>query len=98
MVGVIKENSPAKAAAILEAKSPEEAMTYNETHQENGGIKPAASISPAIADQLEANANLMGELGFGGTPALVFKKDDGTIGTAGGLPPSDQLEAILGPK
>lgn len=40
----------------------------------------------------------MTELGFGGTPAIVFKKPDGSIGTVSGMPQGPALEMILGPR
>jgi len=98
MVGVIRQDSPAKAAAILEAKSPEEALAENEHKYGDGGIVPLETISPAVAEKLEHNATLMTELGFSGTPAIVFRKADGSIGQMGGLPQDAALEMILGPK
>ncbi|MFN7026345.1 MAG: thiol:disulfide interchange protein DsbG [Pseudorhizobium sp.] len=98
MVGVIRQDSPAKAAAILEAKSPEEALAENEHKYEDGGIAPLETISPAIAEKLEHNATLMTELGFSGTPAIVFRKADGSIGQMAGLPQDAALEMVLGPK
>ncbi|MGE8106738.1 thiol:disulfide interchange protein DsbG [Allorhizobium sp. NPDC080224] len=96
MVGVIRQDSPAKAAAILEAKSPEEALAENEHKYEDGGIAPLETVSPAMAEKLEHNATLMTELGFSGTPAIVFRKADGSIGQMAGLPQDAALEMILG--
>jgi thiol:disulfide interchange protein DsbG len=96
MVGVIRQDSPAKAAAILEAKSPPGALTENELKHRDGGIKPASAISAKSAASLDSNANLMTELGFGGTPAIVFKKADGSIGTVAGMPEDAALEMIFG--
>lgn len=98
MVGVIRQDSPAKAAAILDATSPHDALAQNEMNYSNGGILPSRSISPAMATKLEKNAALMTELGFSGTPALVFRKADGTLGNIAGLPQDAALEMILGSK
>lgn len=40
----------------------------------------------------------MTELGFGGTPAIVFKGSDGKIETFPGLPSDTQMEMLLGPR
>jgi thiol:disulfide interchange protein DsbG len=40
----------------------------------------------------------MQELGFGGTPAIVFKGAHGTVDTFPGLPSNAQMEVLLGPK
>lgn len=96
LVGVIRQDSPAKAAAILEADSPEQALTKNELTQ--GGIEPVTTISQTSAEKLQSNAALMTELGFGGTPAILYKDANGQIKTMSGLPQGTGLEAVLGPK
>jgi thiol:disulfide interchange protein DsbG len=98
MVGVIRQDSPGKAAAILRSDSPEEALTRNERDHANGGIAPLTSIDSATSAELERNAALMTQLGFGGTPAIVFKREDGTIDKMSGLPEDTRLVTILGPK
>lgn len=98
MVGVIRQDSPAKAAAILQAKSPEEALTENERKHESGGIAPLETVDGDTSGKLDRNAALMTELGFGGTPAIVFRTDEGKIDTFAGMPNEAQMEAFLGPK
>lgn len=98
MVGVIRQDSPGKAAAILDAASPEKALRDNELKQEGGGIAPVEAIPETTRERLDANANLMTQLGFGGTPAIVYRKPDNTVSTISGLPEDAALEAILGPK
>ncbi|WP_454686429.1 thiol:disulfide interchange protein DsbG [Agrobacterium leguminum] len=98
MVGVIRQDSPAKAAAILEARSPSEALKENELKHKDGGIAPLQSVKEQTTASLDHNANLMTELGFGGTPAIIFKKADGAIGTVAGMPQDSALEMILGPR
>ncbi|MBU0738434.1 MAG: thiol:disulfide interchange protein DsbG [Alphaproteobacteria bacterium] len=98
MVGVIRQDSPAKAAAILQAKSPEDALMENERKHADGGIAPLDRVDDHTTRQLERNAALMTELGFGGTPAIVFKGADGTVDTFASLPSDAQMEVLLGPK
>lgn len=98
MVGVIRQDSAAKAAAIIEAETPSSALTENELKHKDGGITPLSSIKEQTTAKLENNANLMTTLGFGGTPAIVFRKQDGSIGTMAGMPQGPALEMILGPK
>ncbi|MCQ2006288.1 thiol:disulfide interchange protein DsbG [Rhizobium sp. NRK18] len=98
MVGVIRQDSPAKAAAILKAKSPEEALAENERKHADGGIRPLDSVDGDTAAKLDRNATLMTDLGFGGTPAIVFKTGEGKIETYAGMPSETQMEGILGPK
>lgn len=96
MVGVIRQDSPAKAAAILEAASPEKAITLNETQE--GGIPPLSAIKQETAVKLHSNEELMAALGFGGTPAMLYKSSGGEIKTMSGLPQGGALEEVLGPK
>lgn len=98
MVGVIRQDSPAKAAAILEATSPQEALAENELNYKDGGISPLKTIRPAMTKKLEDNAALMTEIGFSGTPAIIFREADGSIGKMAGLPQDAALEMILGPR
>ncbi|KAF1012840.1 MAG: Thiol:disulfide interchange protein DsbG [Stenotrophomonas maltophilia] len=98
MVGVIREDSPAKAAAILSAKDPGAALLENERQFDRGGIKPLASISRDVANKLDANQVLMLEMGFQGTPGILFKDAQGSVQRRAGLPQGADLEAVLGPR
>ncbi len=77
MVGVIREDSPAKAAAILSARDPSAALLENEHQFDRGGIKALPNISREIAGKLDANQVLMLEMGFQGTPGILFQDAQG---------------------
>lgn len=98
MVGVISADSPAKAAAILEADNPEEALTLNEMKHSEGGIDPLDSISSETQADLARNAELMRELGFSGTPGVVAKRDDGSLIFQSGVARGAALDALFGPR
>lgn len=98
LVGMLRKDSATKAAAILLADDPEAALTENETRYSDGGIKPVASVPDEIAGVLEANQLLMIELGFRGTPAVVFRVDSGLVRQIGGMPQGDSLDAVMGPR
>jgi thiol:disulfide interchange protein DsbG len=97
MVGIIRPDSAAKAAAILEADDPEAALTYNEVNHGEGGIAPLASISAESRSRLDGNVALMRQLGFGGTPALVARNGDGSLTFQSGVPRGAVLEKLFGP-
>lgn len=97
MVGVIREDSPGKAAAILSAKDPSAALLENETRFGRGGIA-AVEISPEIAGKLDANQRLMVQMGFQGTPGILFKDEKGHVQRRSGMPQGDDLQAVLGPR
>ncbi|WMJ69589.1 thiol:disulfide interchange protein DsbG [Stenotrophomonas sp. 24(2023)] len=98
MVGVIREDSPAKAAAILSAQDPSAALLENERQFDRGGIKPLASISREVANKLDANQVLMLEMGFQGTPGILFKDAQGNVQRRAGLPQGADLDLVLGPR
>jgi len=97
MVGVIREDSPGKAAAIIGAKDPSAALLENERGFERGGIKPVA-ISADVGRKLEANQALMVELGFQGTPGILFKDAEGNVQRRSGMPQGNDLELMFGPR
>ncbi|MGH8053973.1 MAG: thiol:disulfide interchange protein DsbG [Stenotrophomonas sp.] len=98
LVGVIREDSANKAAAILGAKSPEAALLENERNFAKGGIKPLATVPVEVQAQLRANEALMLELGFQGTPGILFKDADGTVQMRSGMPQGNDLQTVLGPR
>ena len=98
MVGVIREDSPAKAAAILGAPNPSAVFLQNEHDFSRGGIKPAATITPALANNLDANQVLMVELGFQGTPGILFHDAQGMVQRVSGMPQGEDMEKVMGPR
>ncbi|WP_314402214.1 thiol:disulfide interchange protein DsbG [Stenotrophomonas rhizophila] len=96
MVGVIREDSPAKAAAILTAPNPSAALLENEHNFDNGGIKPVAKLSPEVANKLDANQELMIEMGFQGTPGILFKDDKGMLQRRSGMPQGQDMDLVMG--
>lgn len=97
MVGIIAEDSDEKAAAILGAELPGEALARNERNFASGGIAAASSVSADLRGKLDANQRLMLELGFQGTPAILFRDADGLLQRRSGLPPESDMETVLGP-
>jgi thiol:disulfide interchange protein DsbG len=96
LVGVIAEDSDGKAAAILGADAPEQALGENELNFSAGGIAPVA-VPAGVRAKLDANRQLMGELGFQGTPGMLFRDGHGPLQRRSGLPPDADLPAVLGP-
>ncbi|AVF38435.1 thiol:disulfide interchange protein DsbG [Pandoraea apista] len=96
MVGVIKPDSRTKAAAILGAPDRTAALLRNEQQYASGGIAPAPSVSPEIADTLAAHEQLMAELGFRGTPGIVYRDETGAIQRVNGMPRPEALATVLG--
>lgn len=97
MVGVIRADSKPKAAAILSAADPAAAMAQNEKTFGDGGIRPAPNVPKEVGQKIDANQDLMVELGFRGTPGILYQDKDGLVQRIGGLPPQDELAKVLGP-
>lgn len=97
MVGVIKANSSTKAAAILGADDRTAALLHNERQFDNGGIAPAPHVSPDIARTLDTHQQLMAELGFRGTPGIVYRDADGSLQRVNGMPRAEALATVMGP-
>lgn len=98
MVGVIREDSLNKAAAILNADKPEEALLENERNFASGGIQGLAVVPQGVSARLRANQETMVELGFQGTPGIIYKDAEGKVRTHGGMPQGADLQRILGPR
>lgn len=98
MVGVIKADSANKVAAILTAPSPSAMLTRNEREYARGGIDGMATVPSRIRGQLDANQRLMHELGFQGTPGILFRDADGIVQRRAGMPAPGDLPTVLGPR
>lgn len=98
LVGIIKEDSPAKAAAILEARDPGAALQQNEKNFDRGGITPAKSVSPSARKTLDDNQMLMMTLGFRGTPGILIRDSNGALKKYNGMPQQAALAEVLGPR
>lgn len=98
LVGIIKQNSPAKAAAILGAPDPTAALLENEHNYANGGIAPAQTVPAEIRSALEANQVLMASLGLRGTPGIIVQDGKGLLKQYNGMPRPEMLAEVLGPR
>ena len=95
-----KPSSTGRAAAILQARDPVEALRENEIRYKHksydGGIKPLDKIRPEVGKALEANLALMEKTGAPGTPLLVWKNASGSIEYRNGVPRLSELPLITG--
>lgn len=98
MVGVIRPDSANKVATIYAAASPSEALERNERAHATGGIAPATTVPADVRKKLDANETLMVELGFQGTPGILFLDEKGLVQRRSGLPSAADLTVVLGPR
>jgi thiol:disulfide interchange protein DsbG len=98
LVGIIKQDSMGKAAALLAAKQPEEALKQHELKHASGGVKAIAKIPNEIRIKLEGNYQLMQRLGGFATPMTFYKDSAGKMQSAQGAPSAEMLSKIFGPR
>src|SRR3954471_440004 len=95
-----QETSAGMAAAILQSRNPASALRENETRYSaksyDGGIKPLAAVAADVTAALSGHMKLMQEFGAQGTPAVVWKNADGTIGFRNAVPRLSDLPRITG--
>ncbi|MDM3280277.1 MULTISPECIES: thiol:disulfide interchange protein DsbG [Citrobacter] len=98
LVGVIKPESPATAAAILAAKDP--AKTWHDYEASGGKMKLEipASVPTEQMKVLNINQKLMDDLGANVTPAIYYMSKDDTLQQEVGLPDKEKLNIIMGNK
>ena len=97
-VGFLKPSSGPRAATIISAASPTQALAVNEgrfdLRHEAGGIAPAVSIAPRVRAALAGNLRLMQRFGLDRTPAFVWRRADGALEVKAGMPPLAALPAM----
>ena len=103
IVGFLSKESKLKAAAILASKDPAAAYEKNEREYRSGvpeshagGIPIPEHPDPDALKQVEANTNLMEELGVNGTPGVFYRDSHGKVQHFVGLPSLSKLPGIYG--
>jgi thiol:disulfide interchange protein DsbG len=100
VVGKLMATSTGKAAAMLEAKDPTEALYRNERgfSQETGsfgGIEEEPAPRGETLRRLNANLALLNRSGFDAVPALLFRTKDGKADFIRGAPPQAFLDKLV---
>ncbi|WP_160331252.1 thiol:disulfide interchange protein DsbG [Burkholderia cenocepacia] len=98
--GIQGGDSPAQAAALLNAKDPSAAFddherTWDPQHG-HPGIQPMSQIPPALKQALDTNSRLMVEMNIHGTPAFVYQDADGHARLLEGMPKLAQIPLMTG--
>ncbi len=98
-IAFLKPDSAGKAAALLQANDSVALMKQLETHysekDESGGIAPLATIPAEVQAKLDGNAKLFQDLGFQGTPTIIYRGSGGRWADVNGLPKLGTLAALL---
>ncbi|HET7921568.1 MAG TPA: thiol:disulfide interchange protein DsbG [Gammaproteobacteria bacterium] len=102
LVGFITRTSPTKAAAILEADDPLQALRKNERDwgknpdgDRGGGIRALRHLDFSMRLKLGMNGRLARDFGIQGTPGLVWKDRRGQVYVLQSSPPPEDLARII---
>ncbi|RUO36744.1 thiol:disulfide interchange protein DsbG [Aliidiomarina shirensis] len=98
MVGIIREESPAQAAAIMGSPDPAEALKEHIDRRDRGGIEAVARFVRIGESVIRANHRIMRELNLSSTPIVYFRDENDHVQVIRGMPQPQQLEAIFGPR
>lgn len=96
MVGIIREDSPGKSAALLAANDPVKALAQHEKAGKASTLKALDQIPEAVQTKLAGNMALLEELGLQATPAIFYQDEQGNLQTQQGAPQPEMLGKILG--
>lgn len=96
MVGMLRPDSAGKAATLLTGKDPGAALDAHEAAGKASKLEPMGTIPAQIQQQLDANFELMGEMGGTATPSIYFMDERGRLQQQQGAPRPDVLKAMMG--
>ncbi|QBF25983.1 thiol:disulfide interchange protein DsbG [Pseudomonas tructae] len=96
MVGIIREDSPGKSAALLASNDPAKALAQHEKAGKASTLKALDKIPEAVQAKLDANLATMEELGLSATPAIFYLDEQQQLQTQQGAPRPELLGKILG--
>ncbi len=99
IVGIIKPSSKAKAAAILSANNPSQALEANERgfneSQEEGGITPLKNPSAKVKQELQNNITFMMKNQITATPVILYRTNSNVLKMETGLPQGKSFDAMI---
>ncbi|MFK8329976.1 thiol:disulfide interchange protein DsbG [Pseudomonas sp. BJa5] len=96
MVGIIREDSPGKSAALLASNDPAQALLQHEKAGKASKLKALDNIPAAVQAKLDANLALMEEMGLAATPAIFYLDEQQQLQSQQGAPRPELLGKILG--
>lgn len=90
MVGMLRPSSLPKAATIMAADKPAEALAQHQRSVKQGGLEEAQDLPEEILSQVQENTQFMRSNGIQATPAILFKDAEGRLQQVQGIP-SEQV-------
>ncbi len=93
MVGILRDDSPAKAATLLGAPDPGAALA---SHQHSDSGIDGSAQPREIEEQVYTNNQLFEGLGLMATPTTYYRNEQGRLEKVEGAPDPARLEAMMG--
>lgn len=94
MVGMLAEDSVDKSAMILASDNPGDLLHEQQKTMRQGGIETDGTLVSRGYLDVRDNTNLMGDLGFGGTPMTLYRDHNGDIQVIRGILSANQLKKL----
>jgi thiol:disulfide interchange protein DsbG len=98
MVGVIREDSAAKAATLIADTNPELALQKHEQAGKGSTLKAMTNVPKDVQAKLDANMKLMDDMGLAATPSIFYRDEKGHLQQQQGAPQPELLAKMMGPK
>lgn len=96
LVGILKQDSLPKAATIIGAENPSEALSENRDNYSVGGIEVDRQVVSSNAKRVQGNNQLMSSLGVSATPSTYYRDDSGNVRVKQGAPRPAEMVGIMG--
>jgi thiol:disulfide interchange protein DsbG len=100
-VAILTPESTGEAAAWLSSPHPVQTLQHFETivgsafQTRDFSHLPHSQVTAKIRQELQENKKIFVELGFDGTPALLFRAKNGQLGTIPGYMTASQLRQLI---
>ncbi|WP_220183733.1 thiol:disulfide interchange protein DsbG [Marinobacterium marinum] len=96
LVGILKADSLPKAATILDADNPQQALLANQEQYGGGGIDVDTAAVDRQREKVEQNTRMMRSLGLHATPSTYYRDADGQVRMQQGMPRPAELQKVMG--
>lgn len=96
LVGILRPDSLPKAATILGADDPQQALRENQDRHARGGIEVDPESVASYTDTVRENNQLMSALGLHATPSTYYRDASGLVQMKQGAPRPEEMPAIMG--
>lgn len=95
MVGFLRPSSEPKAATILAADNPAEALARHENSFKQGGTPEDKNVNQKFVEQVRENTRFMKSNDIFATPTIIFKDTNGRVQQKQGMPSESLMKTQI---